>query len=538
MNRRRAAALGLIAMLLVPGVAVAGVAGSPELDAFLPNNTVEPGTETTLTVQITNDGDSRQVAYRSGEVGETATPELRSQVTTARNLRAHLKSGDAPVEVLTDTVPLGVLQTTGVSQAQFRIAVEEGAESGTYRLPLQLEYTHPARVDGTGEVLETEEADEEEYVTIRITDSARFRIVNVSTGAQVGGSGPVELTMENTGSEAASDATISLQSTNSDVVFGQSNTATQYVGNWSAGERQTVRFQATVGTDAITEPYAMEATVRFDNENGVATQSPALSTGIVPRPEQSFSLSTENSTLRVGREGNLTGTITNEGPATAHDAVVMFTSTSRNVDAQETQFALGTLEPNESADFSVPIEISDGGEAGQQQFSFRVQYQNDDDQQRQSEPLNARSRVQPQQPLFDVRMADGTLNASETRPVTLLVTNNGDRTLRNVDAEAFANSPLSLSTSEAYASRLEPGETAELVLELGVGANAIPNKTYSYSVDFQYDTPSGETRLSDTYSVPVNVVDAGDEGGFPVWLVGVVVVLVVVVAGVVIRYLD
>lgn len=534
MNGRTLAAVVLAAMLLVPGVALAGVTGSPDLDAYVPNNTVEPGTETTLSVTVTNSGTSRQVAYRSGEVGGTATAALRQQVTTARNLRAELRAGGAPVDVLTDVVPIGQLPDGGARQAQFRLAVEEGADPGTYRLPLDLSYSHADQIDGTGEVLDRDEDTEEEHVTIRITESARFEIVNVSTGAQIGGSGPVTLTMRNTGSEDASDTTLSLQSTSSDVAFGGSNTASQYLGNWSAGENRTIQFQATVSGDAITEPYALRTTVSFDNDNGVPTESQPLSTGIVPLPEQSFSLAADDSTLQVGREGNLSGTITNEGPATAHDAVVVFTPTSPNVNAQETEFALGTLDAGESASFSVPIEISTSGEPGRQQFTFRVQYQNEDDQQRQSEPLNTRTTIQSQQPLFDVELENATLPAGETRVVTLLVTNNGDGTLENLDARAFADGGLTLVSDEAYARQIGPGETEELTLELSAGASALP-RTYSFAVDFQY-LEDGETELSDTYSVPVDVTEPVERGGLPWGLIGVVAVVVVAAAAAVVRY--
>ena len=519
--------MALVAMLLVPGVAMAGYTGSPDIEVFAPDNTLEPGAETTLTVQFTNAGDAELTSFRPGGSANTSS-QLEAQVTTARDLSVELESGNAPVDVKTDELALGTLRDGGVTEAQFRVSVDENAEPGTYRLPVDVSYRHAESVDYRGQVLDTDSVTEDEYVTIEITDAAQFEIVNVSTGAQIGGSGPVELTMENAGSAEASDATVTLQSMSGDVTFGGAASASRYVGNWSPGAQRTLRFQATVASDAITEPYALQASVQYDDRDGVATESKPLSTGIVPEPEQAFSLEADDSTLRVGREGNLSGTITNRGPATAHDAVVVFTPTSRNTNAQETEFALGTLDAGESADFSVPVEISQSGEPGQRQFTFRVEYQNDDDEQRQSARLNMRADVQPQRDLFEVRLENETLEAGGTRVVTMLVTNTGNRTLHNLDARAFADSGLTLVSDQAFARQVGPGETTELTFELSAGANAIPERTYSFNVDFQYDT-NGETKLSETYAVPVDVTEATDEGGLPWGIIGGAVVLVALV---------
>ncbi|ESP89941.1 sialidase-1 [Candidatus Halobonum tyrrellensis G22] len=521
--------MALVAMLLVPGVALAGYTGSPDIEVFAPDNTLEPGAETTLAVQLTNAGDSRQVNFRSG-APSTPSADQQAQVTTARDLSVELESGSAPVDVKTNEIALGALQDGGVTDAEFRVSVHEDAEPGEYRLPIDISYRHVESVDYTGEVLDRDDVTEDEYVTIEITDSARFEIVNITTDAQVGGTGPVALTMENVGSAEASDATVTLQSMSGDVTFGQSASTSRYVGNWSADGRQTVRVQAAVASGALTEPYAVQASVQYDDEDGVTTESQPLSTGIVPEPEQEFSLDADESTLRVGREGNLSGSITNRGPSTAHDAVVVFSPSSQNVNAQETEFSLGTLEAGESAEFSVPVEVSQNSEPGQRQFAFQVQYLDSDDDQRQSSQLNVQADVQPQRDRFDVRLENETLEAGQTRTVTLLVTNNGEETLRNIDARAFTDNDLSLPSDTAFARQIGPGETTELVFELGAGADAIPDRTYSFNVDFQYET-GGETQLSDTYSVPVDVTEPTDSGGLPWGIIGVVLVVVALVGG-------
>jgi hypothetical protein len=57
-----------------------------------------------------------------------------------------------------------------------------------------------------------------------------------------------------------------------------------------------------------------------------------------------------------------------------------------------------------------------------------------------------------------------------------------------------------------------------VTFELSAAGSAL-TKDYPLSVDFQYHQPDGDTRLSDTYEVPVEVAEA-DGGGTPLGLVG------------------
>jgi hypothetical protein len=91
-------ALSMAVLLLRTGVVAATsgaqaqstTGGDPALEAYAPGPTLTPGSAETLTVQIANDATTR---YDS--------PTERERVTTARNVRVELDSGDAPVAVKT-----------------------------------------------------------------------------------------------------------------------------------------------------------------------------------------------------------------------------------------------------------------------------------------------------------------------------------------------------------------------------------------------------------------------------------------------------
>jgi hypothetical protein len=267
--------------------------------------------------------------------------------------------------------------------------------------------------------------------------------------------------------------------------------------------------------------------VTYNDEDGVPKRSKNLSTQLVPSGERAFELSDARGTLQVGREGTLEGTVTNTGPAPAYDAVVSVESSASGVDFEEREFALGTLDPGQSADFSLPVELSDSANAGERQFTYTVSYQNADDDPLTSKPLNARVNVEPKQPLFAVTGVETSVESGGSATVTVEVTNNADQTLRNIDAKAFVDDPLSLDNDEGFLPELAAGETAELSFVVSSGSAL--QRTYALTVDFQYENSEFETKLSDTYAVGIDVVEPADDGGssLPLPLVGGLLIVVV-----------
>ena len=336
-----------------------------------------------------------------------------------------------------------------------------------------------------------------------------FAVVSTTASVPVGDEGPVSVTLENTGADAT-EATVSLQSLSGDILFGQAPNATQFVGEWPAGAQRTVTFNATASNRTTTQSYPVQASVSYNDADGDAAQSGPFTVGLTPQPEQTFSLNNTSSTLGVGEEGTVSGTVTNGGPGVAQNAVVTLVSRNENVEPQATEVALGTLPADGSANFSLPVEVTDSAEAGRQQFSFVVEYDNQNGDPRRSGTLDAQFAVGPQRDEFRVRPNESTLDVGSSDTVTLVVTNNRDVVVRNINAKAFVDDPLSISSDEAYIARLKPNESKEIAFDVSANGGASEGQ-YPLSVDFEYDTADGESALSETYDVPVRV--AASEGG-------------------------
>lgn len=518
----------IVGALVVPTTVVAVTEGNPDLSVTASNNHVTPGETTELTVNVQNDGEIDQ--------SDSATGSQSAMVTTASAVKVEMKEKNdddkaPPIRVKTGRQSIGSVPSGQAVPATFKIVVDEDAEPGTYRVPVKVTYSYTEEISASqsGDLdYDRDEVRKTFHVTINVDDSARFEVQESSSDVAVGDSGTVSVTVENVGTEAASDASVQVQSQNSGLTFGSSqsptNSASSYVGNWEPGESRTLTYDANVADGTTQRDIALSALVNYEDSDGTAKQSKSLSFGVTPNGEQTFAVENPRSTLRVGREGTLSGELVNTGSSTAKNAVVVFEPTSSNIDAVETEYAVGTLEAGERANFEFDAQVSESGEAGPRQFTYTVKYRNNDGESRQSDPLDVIGQVQPQQKEFTIDGVNTTFSTGESGQLEVTLTNNRDEAVSDVSAKLFVDSPISASDDEAFIDHLEPGESEKLTFGVSVGSGAI-EKNYPVKMDFQYDTPDGDTIISDTYQVPVTVT-AKQGGGLPLPIIGGVIVFV------------
>ncbi|WP_435096873.1 COG1361 S-layer family protein [Halarchaeum sp. P4] len=513
----------LVGLVAAPTVAVADEL-SPALSATLGDDDVSPGQEATLTVSITNSPEIYSLQY---------SPNATQAHTTARHVKATMKSGSAPIDVKTGTKTVaGTLPTGQTVPTSFRIAVDQNAKPGTYRVPIEVTYTYTKTLgpDGLGNfVRDDKTVTKTMHVTVHVEDEPRFRVVDTATNASVGDTGPTTLTLKNVGSEPANDARVTVSPQGTQFVVGGGQPVTSYVGEWAVGENRSVTVSSSVAADAEAQNYTLGAQVTYANANGNTRQSDSLVASVRPLAEQTFSLSDVSSTLRSGEEGTLNATVENTGPKAVSNAVVTVSTSSTGIVPNRNEFAVGTLEAGERVSVSFPIDVTGSAEAGPRQVQLGVRYTNDAGETRQSDSLPATVRVAPERDRFTVEPVDGTLTAGASDTVTFRLTNNGDTPVTNVNAKVYADSPVSTGDDQAFVPSLAPGETTNITFSLSASGSALA-KTYPVSMDFQYDS-GGETKLSNYYQVPLTVTKPTGSGGPPLGLIGGVVAVLLVVAG-------
>jgi len=527
----------LVALVVLATVAATGIVagqsssgtviGRPAIEVYTSTTEVEPGTQTDLDLVVSNDGELR----RGGPA------QYEERVTTARGVSLEVEAGDTPFEINTGRVAVGEAPRGTTTADPVSITVPEDVDPGRYRIPVTVSYSYTVSVEydavGSPEYNDLT-LEETQYVTLRVRDQAQFDVVDTSTTTQIGDTGTVTVTLENDGTRTARDASVVLSSPTDELTFGSgSASSTGYVGTWEPGTNATVEYTVEFDDDAALRNYSLSATVEYEDTDGIARTSEPLAVGVRPAPEQTFALRDAESTLRVGEEGRFAGTVVNRGPDTARQPVVVFQSSNPNVNVESNEYALDTLEPGASGAFAFDVEISDAASATTQQFNVSVRYRNERDDVRQSDPLNERVLIEPKRDRFSVEAVNRTVVAGGTTTLELRVTNAGDDPLRDVEAKAFVQSPLSSDDDEGLVSTLDPGESATFVIGLSASGSAL-EKDYPVSIDFQYQLPDGDTEVSETYRVPVSV-ERQEGGGLP-FLPITVGALAVTGLGLLVRY--
>jgi len=521
MKRRYLLALAVLALLVSAAPALAAVRGEPNLSVTLADDRIEPNGETHVEFTIQN----------RGELDFSSDPQLDDRVLTARGVSVEVVGAEGPVEARTDTLALGSIRDGSAVPATVRLFVPRDAAPGDYGVELRIEYRYIEQYDPDSGVIQERRRTFTVDRSVAVESAARFEVSDVETDAAVGDSGAVAFDVTNVGSETVSDARVTLSSENPQVAFDGASQVREQLGGLEPGETRRVTVDADVASGAERRNYSMTAVVDYEDEDGASESSEELSFGLYPEAEQTFGVENVRSTLRVGEDGEIVGVFVNEGDAAAENVVLRVASGTPNVEVREPEVALGTVEPGERVEFTFDADVSSNAREGDRQLTLVASYRNRADERRESDDLDAQVAVGPKRDEFGVSGVNATLEQGESGRLELRVRNNLDGTVTDVSAKLFTDPPLGSGDDEAFVAELEPGESTVLVFGLNVGDGALV-KTYPAEVDFRYETADGETRISDTYNVPIDVREREGNGGTLPLLGGAAIVLLLAVGGV------
>jgi hypothetical protein len=481
-----------------------------------------------VTVRVTDDARFAVVGVESdvavGQSGEVNVTMENVGGSTARDAGVTLQSTGPSVSFggsASATRYAGNIRPGATRTFTYEASVAPDAPSGDYALQTTVDF------EGTDGV---PDSDGPFRVGLRPAAERTVDIRADATDLAVGTEGSVTLQVTNDGPSTLHDATIAFQPGGETVAPVE---AERVVGTLDPGASTTVEYPLRVTGSAEPGPRRLTFAVNYENDAGDAYRTDPVDLVAEVAPEQSFSLTGVEQSLRVGEEGQLRGTLVNDGPGPARDAVLRLQAGGQSILPQETEYAVGTLESGASADFAFPIDVSSGAAEGPRQLSLTVAYDTDDGTAATSDALSARVDVAPSRDVFRIDSGNTSIEAGGSGTATVEVTNNRDVTLRNINAKAFVDDPLTADTEDAYIPRLEPGATTEIQFDLGVASGAT-DRPYPLEMDLQYDEPDGDTKLSDTYQATVRVTESTGGGGFLSTYglpLGIVAVLALVGAG-------
>ncbi len=455
-------------------------------------------------------GDSGTVDISLTNVGSKAANNA-TITTSSSSADIRFGQGNAASEFVENWEP-GETRTVS-----FDVQATNEAEPRTYTLTTQVEYE-----DANGNAKQSFPVDS----GLALLPAQTFAFDGIQSTLRVGEQGTLKATVRNEGPRPVSDAVVTLGKTSQTV---QPQETEFGIGTLDVGETAEVTFPIAIAESAEPSQRRLPFTVSYRNANGDLQQTDEIYVSAPVAAERDrFVFSQERSTLRVGREGTLELAVQNNGEAVS-DVVVTILQPGQNIHPQETEYAIGSMEAGSSQSIAFPIEISDNAEAVPRQLSFTVSYEDSEGDSQETRPYDLRVDIGERQDRFGVEPVDATMTAGGGGTIAVSVTNNGEEPVENINAKIFADDPLSTSDDEAFIDALEPGASETVTFSIGVAGSALQKK-YPLSMDLQYEE-GGETKLSDTYQVPVTV-QAAEGSGIPVTLiVGIVVVGLLAAAG-------
>jgi hypothetical protein len=527
MSRRLVAAaltVALVVPLLAPVPAAGAAVGEPDLDVALAERSVGVGESATLSLTVANGGDLDRAS---------TNPASTQRVTTARSVRVTAIAGSAPLAVETGPHLLGSLPQGAATQLPFRVTVDEDAKPGTYRLPVRVEYTYDGFVSDTTGTVDGETETLRTHVTVEVTERSAFRVVSIESDVRAGERGDLRVTVENTGTETAREATVGLTSLDGGLLFaprGVAN-ASRYAGTWSPGERKTLTYRV-LATDEEQENYTVQAQVAYVNPDDDHRVSRSLAVGVTPTPPPAFALENVQTELRVDERGSLSGTVVNTGSSPVRDAVVVLEPPGEAFRPRTVERPVGTLGPGERTDFSFEVDVTGAATAGAEQFDLRVVYATGDGGEASSDPFSVRGTVAEEREPFEVEPVNATFEPdSEGNRFVVRVTNVGDRSRSDVVVAISPRPPFSSVSPAAYVGTLDAGESERVAFSLSVDEDAVESNS-PLAVNVTSDLPDQKNVRDGPYLVPVAVrEETGAAGDTSVLLAGAVVALLIIGAG-------
>ena len=423
-------------------------------------------------------------------------------------------------------------------EVTFRAGTTDEALIEPYPIGVTVEYD-----DGDGDRQVEDEA-ETGQATLEPTDRQQYTVEDVSHEVQIGDDGLMAVNVTNHGPQSVTDAVVELSAGDGDIAFGSASeesgsagtgelgvnldgfdddvepaspSSAAYVGEWEAGETVTLVYQTTVDEDAVEREYPLEAaiTARDGNDNELEDRDREF--GFQPLAEQSFSIDNAETSLRVGEDGNVMGSVTNDGEYTAENVVVQLASEPSNVLPRNEEYAIGTLEPGETAEFDFRLGITEEAEAGPQMLEFETRYRSDGDI-RVDGTQDIMVDVEQDRDSFAVDVVNASFAPGDSGIIEVELENNRDEPVTDVRAKVFPDEPISSDDDESFVTEIEPGETETVIFDVGVDDGISP-QDYPLSLDIRYDDERGDSQLSGTYQLPITVTEA-TESGLPLWLIG------------------
>ena len=329
------------------------MAGNPELSAYISGtNEFSPGDDVKLTIVIENTGLNEFKFVQSGIVNTDDQPN------TAKFLTVTLNAGDAPIVIKSDSQMLGDLKGASSVIAVFSTKIQSDAPSGTYQIPLSLNYTYLYQAEQYGvDTIQYYYKTKKETLLIPITikpDVSIDVISAVPENLNVGTEGYIDMKIKNTGFEDGSKSIVKIiRNGNSPVLPTDSSV---YIGDFPSGSTVDCRYKVSVSSDAERQTYPIDVVVVYQNNEGDFITSRSDTVGIPVGGKVDFSIISPAGEMNPGNKNVLNVQYKNTGDTTIYSAQARISAVDPFTSNDDTAY-IGDLKPGESKTVSFVISL-------------------------------------------------------------------------------------------------------------------------------------------------------------------------------------
>lgn len=462
-----------------------------------------------------------------GEVGITELTVTNIGDVNVNNAELELQSGDSDVTFdgrQNKNIDLGDLDESDEKEFNLRVRYRESASNKDYSISGVVTYDNKYGVENTKDV---------DSIIFNPEDDTEISVEDIDVNASVGGSGELEIVLENSGEKDIYDSRIELNS-NSGTVFlgGKSRTNSISIGSWDENDDRTISVPISFSDDATISDYSLSAVVRYNSENNIENQESVSDISVTPLQEQKIDASIVGSKIAEGENGNISFEIDNEGPKDAEN-IKLKLSGDENLVFLNKQNNIGILNDGESEIVDIPVESPTGIDSSTQNVDVTVSYSVVGSDTNYVDKNIFSVDVEEKSQQFEVDISDNVVEKGSSKSMDITIKNNQTKPISDIEAEFSSTDPLSLDQESAYLDELSSSESGDINISVSASSGSISN-TYPIKIDFEYKNSDSESKLSDVYTVPVEVKEPADNDNSPIFVPALIVLIIIALTTVII----
>jgi hypothetical protein len=313
-------------------------------------------------------------------------------------------------------------------------------------------------------------------------------------------------------------------------------TDSQMVGDIKGSSSVPVKFTVKIPSDTKAGEYTLPINLKYSylwdaEQYGLDTieyhykpKDVSLNLPVTVRPEISIAVpSASSDSLNAGNQGYLTADIMNTGSENVTRAVVKVSQNGKSpIVPVDGTVSIGEFPAGSSKEVRFKLAVSKDAQAQTYPVDITVTYQNREGDTLTTDPVTVSVPVGKKVD-FKVVTPPASIHPGEKKTIEVGIMNTGGATIYRAQARITATDPFSSDDDTSFIGDLAPGETKTARFTIKAD-NAATVKEYSLDAEVRYRDALDTSVVSDSITVPINVVPSSGVNPIILGVIGVVAI--------------